>query len=151
MSLVSGASPIRKDPIRKDHWIGDILGLSTSLLCLVHCLALPFLAVLFPFMSSTLHLGVSVHLAFIGLAVFASFLAFRQYAKPSRRNLVLWCLLASGFAALLVGAFLHGGPSEALEVPVTLLGVILLAGAHWRNISLRFRPAAKSAGALAKA
>lgn len=150
MSLVSGASHGRKD-----HWIGrvlgDILGLSTSLLCLVHCLALPVLAVLFPVLSGGLDLGLWAHLIFIGLALLASLLAFRQYPNQGGRNFRVRCLLATGFVSLIIGASLHDSPIADGETPVTLLGATLLAGAHWHNIRSRFRQAAKPASALVKA
>ncbi len=104
------------------------VGLST--LCLVHCLALPILAVSLP-LAGALAENEWIHRALVLIVVPITGLAIWQ-AFPKDRVFILGAVL--GVAILLASAFV-----EALhdhETLLTTIGALILAGAHiwrWRN------------------
>lgn len=109
----------------------DSVAISLSGLCLVHCLALPVLAVALPF------LGVFadaewVHWLFVALAIPASALALLASAAP--RSWLLMIGAALGLGLLIGGA--AGFPTHDLETLLTVSGGLLLATIHalnWRR------------------
>jgi hypothetical protein len=110
----------------------DAFGLAISAICLVHCLALPLLAVLVPAFA----LGFDAdddhtfHWVLFGLAVPISTLALWRGAARSAN--FRWLQVGTaGLALMLIGVLhLFGAGSE---VPITALGVTFLAIAHVRN------------------
>lgn len=110
----------------------DALGLAISGVCLVHCIALPLAAVVIP--AFTLGLDPrsdhAFHWLLLGLAVPISSLALWRGSLRSGDRRWLW-LGSVGLALMLVGV-LHAFGAES-EVPVTSVGVTLLAFAHVRN------------------
>ena len=104
----------------------DAVAVGLSGLCLAHCLALPLLAAMLPVLG-LLAEAEWVHQALVVLAVPIALFAFAQAANGQIR--ALFGLVAGLGASLLVaGAFV-----EALhdyETLLTVLGAILLAGAH---------------------
>jgi hypothetical protein len=121
------------DPIpHSEHHRLDAVGLAISGICLVHCLALPLLAVLLP--AFALGFGAEgdriFHWALLGLAVPISTLALWRGAARSR----YWRWLQVGTAGLvlmLIGVLHVFGANS--EVPITACGVALLAIAHVKN------------------
>ena len=112
----------------------DALGLAISAICLVHCLALPVIALLVPALSfgfgpETDH---SFHWLLLALAAPISTLAlWRGAARSADRR---WLKLGSvGLVIMLIGV-LHVFGAES-EVPLTMLGVVLLAIAHVKNFA----------------
>lgn len=113
----------------------DGLAISLSGVCLVHCLALPFLAVTLPFLGVFAE-AEWVHWLFITLAVPASALALR--ASGGWR---LWPLLTGailGLALLIAGA--AGWPDHDLEIYLTVSGGLALAAVHALNWRRTRRP-----------
>jgi hypothetical protein len=114
----------------------DAAGAALSSLCLVHCLALPLLALLMP---AAVALGGhahgddhGLHLLFVALALPVSLLAFRRGLRLHDEKGPLMLALA-GFALMLAGAFAHGLSVQLL----TVCGGLLVAGAHLRNWRLQ--------------
>lgn len=112
----------------------DALGLAISGICLVHCLALPVIALLVPaftfgFGAQTDH---SFHWLLLGLAVPVSTLALWRGA--ARSNDWRWLKLGSvGLAMMLIGVLNAFGVES--EVPLTMVGVVMLAIAHIKNFA----------------
>jgi hypothetical protein len=118
-------------PDARNHRL-DAFGLAISAICLVHCLALPLLAVLVPafafgFDTDGDH---TFHWVLFGLAVPISTLALWRGA--ARTANFRWLQIGTaGLVLMLIGVLhLFGGGSE---VPITAFGVTLLAIAHVKN------------------
>ncbi|WP_081775038.1 MerC domain-containing protein [Methylobacillus glycogenes] len=109
----------------------DKLGNFVSLLCLVHCLVLPWLAM---FMPLSVFLDESVHVwlfaALLPAAVFGAWSGWRHHAdlKPS-------LLLASGLILVGCAAFLP--MNTAAEIALTIPGSLLLIAGHSLNRRLQ--------------
>jgi len=103
--------------------------------CLVHCLALPVLMVLAPWISLGIFGEKWFHLALVVIVVPISLFAFRMgYRQHGGRGMLLPGL--SGLALVALAAvmeFAHIGSHE-LAAGVTSLGGILLIVGHWRNL-----------------
>ena len=107
----------------------DIVAISLSAGCLLHCLALPVLSALLPVLgvvseAEWIHKGlVLVAIPFSGYAAFTRGKRFRD------RFFV--ALVLAGLSLLLAAAFVER--LHDIETPVTVLGAVLLASAHlWR-------------------
>jgi hypothetical protein len=132
------SAPPRPDPIgakTKLRTASDFIGIGLSLLCLVHCLALPVLIAFAPAILHNLpgddvtHRSLAVAIALVG------FLAFRSGYRVHRRRRVLVAFVAGlvlvSIAALLGDEVLTGYG----EAAITVCGGILLVTAHLVNHS----------------
>ena len=107
------------------------MALSLSGLCLLHCLALPVLAVALPFLG-VLADAEWVHWLFVALAVPASALALVDTGGRRSAALIIGALL--GLGLLIAGA--AGWPDHNSETLMTIAGGLVLAGVHalnWRR------------------
>ncbi len=109
----------------------DIMAISASGLCLLHCLALPFLASLLPLLT-----GIAdnewIHKFFVIVALFATGFALLR-SKPGRDRVIFAALATVGAALLFASAYIHA--LHDIERPLTIVGALLLASAHlfrWR-------------------
>lgn len=110
-------------------WI-DFSAIALSSLCLIHCLALPLLAVVLP-LAGLWAEAEWVHQLFVGLAVLASAGALVSDYRRGR-GVGFALRVAPGLALLVLGAFV-----EALhdyETALTVMGAIALAYAHGRRL-----------------
>ena len=108
----------------------DASAVGLSALCLVHCLALPALALMLPVLGLWAR-AEWVHVVFVLIAAPIAAASFVQLPTLRVRS---WRLL--GLAGLGLGLMCAGAlelPVAALERPLTLLGGLLLAGAHLAN------------------
>lgn len=107
----------------------DASAITLSGLCLVHCLALPALAVALP-LAGLWAEQEWVHQIFalsaLPITVFAMTRPFHEGARTS------FILLAGSGLALLIGAAFIEGLHD-LETPLTVVGALLLATAHIRR------------------
>ncbi|PPU77072.1 MULTISPECIES: MerC family mercury resistance protein [Xanthomonas] len=117
----------------------DNSAIALSSLCLLHCLALPLLAVALPLLG-TWSRAEWVHVVFATAAVPLSGYALwsnqRRHALPA----ALWGMAGCGLAGLALGA--SGIADEHLETPITVVASLLLASAHLLNLRLRRRSCA---------
>lgn len=113
------------------HVIVERAALGGSLLCLVHCLALPIIFAALPALGSLLPSGFIFHLAMLAFAVPASGLAL---SASFRRNRLKGPLLLGlfGVAFLAAGVLAAGGSPS--ETPLTVTGAFMLAVAHVANL-----------------
>ncbi len=114
----------------------DNLGIAASTLCLIHCMAMPFLIAFLPFMGLQFLEGELAHrviaLFVFGFAIFAIGPGYMQH----RRKQVL---VATVFGLTLVaGALLVAGPffGEQYELPFITTGNLILVVTHLRNRKL---------------
>jgi hypothetical protein len=101
-----------------------------SLLCIVHCLALPVAAMALPFLAAAAE-AEWVHFVFAVLAVLVS--AMVVVNSPAARTLGFLMPVVTGAALVVFGLF-----SDALgvaEVLPTVTGGLLLAFAHGRRLA----------------
>lgn len=109
----------------------DGLAMSLSGLCLVHCLALPVLALSLPILGAFAE-AEWVHWLFVAFAVPVSMLAL--FSGSGRTPWTLIAMAVVGLNLLVAGA--AGWPYHDWETPLTVAGGLVLAGAHainWRR------------------
>ncbi len=105
---------------------GDLAAISLSGLCLIHCLALPVLAVALPILGVWSEMEW-VHRAFIGIAAPISMWALSQGGRRGRTRRVM--LAATGLGLMVAGA---AGVGD--ETAMTVAGGLTLAVAHVLNL-----------------
>lgn len=117
--------------------IFESVAISASLLCLVHCLALPVLLLLLPGMLGLFAQSEQFHYAALALVVPAALAAFwlgwRRHR--ARRPMLLGAL---GTICLIVALL---PPLHDFETPFTVAGSLLLVAGHLINWRLRRRAA----------
>lgn len=106
----------------------DGLAMSLSGLCLVHCLALPVLALGLPILGIFAE-AEWVHWLLVGLAAPVSMLALLGASAHRSWGLVAVALI--GLCLLLAGA--AGWPDHDWETALTVAGGLVLASVHWAN------------------
>ena len=110
----------------------DASAMTLSALCLIHCLALPVLAVSLPVFGVWAE-AEWVHKAFVVFAVLISGGLIIQ-SVVRRQTLTFAGLAVSGLAFLIAGAFVEAFHDH--ETLLTVIGALLLASAHvirWRS------------------
>lgn len=118
----------------------DKAAVALSGLCLLHCLALPFVVVLLPFLNEVAidRWHAPMLLVVIPVSVFAFAVGFRRHGNRG--------VLAIGTAGMLlmlvggtVGHYLMGLTTDRV---LTIAGALVLAAAHYRNsrLSKHYRP-----------
>jgi hypothetical protein len=108
----------------------DGAAVALSLLCIVHCLALPLAAMALPFLAAAAE-AEWVHWVFAVLAVLVSAMVVAN--SPSARALGFLVPVGTGAALVVFGLFAEGvGMAEALP---TVTGGLLLAFAHGRRLA----------------
>ncbi len=119
------------------QFILDRFAIALSMLCAVHCLAVPVLLVTFPSFMVSFHFDDHVfHELLIFLVVPSSIIAILLGCKShnSQQVLTLACI---GIVALIATALLgHDVLGETGEKSATLIAASILAFAHWKNYSL---------------
>ena len=115
----------------------DNLGIFASVLCLIHCLAMPFVVAAIPFIGMKWQWLQSettenVLIAFIvGFAVFAIIPGYREHKKP-----LALAGLVVGLALVAAVAVLRGQFPANFELPLISVGNLLLVGTHLLNRKL---------------
>jgi uncharacterized membrane protein (DUF485 family) len=114
----------------------DALGIALSVLCMIHCLALPLIISFAPAVLEELPGDDVTHRTLaIGIAL-AGGLAFRSGYKIHRKRRIL-ALFLLGIALISAAAIIGEPTLPALgEAAITVCGSILLVTAHWCNRSL---------------
>lgn len=107
----------------------DFLGFSASVLCAVHCMAIPVVMAVGAFSGLAWISNPWMEAGFIGLSFgIASWSLLQSYFQHHRQYLPLR-IVAVGFALLLLSRF----TGQAWEPFLAALGGIAVAGAHWAN------------------
>jgi drug/metabolite transporter (DMT)-like permease len=114
----------------------DKMAISLSLLCAIHCLALPLLIVLLPSITALQLYGEDFHLWMLLAVIPTSLYALGVGCKAHRRYRVLILgllgLLFLILAVVLGEAFL----GERGEKILTLIGAVIMASGHYWNYRL---------------
>lgn len=112
----------------------DKTGASVSVLCLLHCLLLPVLAPIIPFLEAVEESELS-HLFFAILIVPIAVLTFDKGYREHKKKLVP-TLGYIGLGFICFSFFIHDHGFLAKESLITSIGSILLVVAHILNIRL---------------
>lgn len=119
--------------LHREDWL-ESAGACASMLCLVHCLAMPLLIAALPALGQVLPVSERFHLWVLAFAIPASGAAL---LVGRNRHGVQWPLAlgAGGLLLLAIGALVLG--EGAGETSATVAGSLLLAMAHIANWRLR--------------
>lgn len=119
-----------------DHdWL-DGVSVGASLLCLIHCLALPLLIAALPALARALDLREGFHLLVLAAAIPTSAVALIAGRRRHGAFVPVFTGIA-GLALMAAGALFAS--RAATETALTVAGSLLLAGAHIANWRLRAR------------
>lgn len=111
------------------HAWSHYIGLSASFLCLIHCLALPFVTPLLPFLVGHNHwLVESIFVTLIMLSTITIYKGYREHQEP--RSLILGIL---GFALLFTSLLFD---HNQLQIIISVSGSMLMTAAHYTNYKL---------------
>lgn len=108
----------------------DVSAVGLSALCLIHCLALPGLSLLLPVLGLWAQ-AEWIHVAFIAAAAPVAILALVDLRALRPHSWTILGIAGSGLALMLAGAVEF--PNPLYERPLTVLGGLLLSGAHIAN------------------
>lgn len=119
----------------------DRLAIGLSSLCVIHCLAAPFLVVLLPGLNVIHFNDEAFHLWLLIAVIPISFLSLSLGCSQHRNRKVMtlgFVGLAILFSALFVENFVAEGfaNGENLEKILTVLGACIVAASHYLNFSL---------------
>ncbi len=117
--------------------LADLLGITLSLTCLVHCLALPLLILLAPALGTGIAMPEWVHAAILMLALPAAIFAMKDGWRRHGRAIPAG-LAAAGVSFLGAGLVAHEGwiaftDPETADRLLTSIGAVTLASAHLLN------------------
>lgn len=115
--------------------IWDFLGMITSVLCVIHCVALPVIALLLPTVAAYFS-GDATHQIFFGILLWAgAFALVPGYRMHRKLRPIAWLLVG---LILMTGAtfYVHDLLSHAWEPIIAILGSMCLIRAHYLNHKL---------------
>ncbi|MEL7144964.1 MAG: MerC domain-containing protein [Bacteroidota bacterium] len=117
----------------KNYFIGlhaDFFGFMASLLCLIHCLCLPFLLSVLPLVGATYLENPMVEGGLLLLSLLVTGFAFRKHLKGSSIFQLPIYLALAGFVIIFSAGFTA---TEAAEISVKAIGVLLVCAAHFTH------------------
>lgn len=110
----------------------DFIGFTASILCAIHCAALPLVLAITATTGSSFIENSGIEVIVIAASVIlGSAAVFRGYSKHKQAKPVYY--LAIGFVLLIAG---HAFDSLALEVILISIGAVFIASAHVANWKL---------------
>lgn len=114
----------------------DQVAIALSAVCIVHCLAVPVLVAVLPIAALSFGNDQHFHGLMLWLVVPTSAVGFGLGYRLHRRA----GIVAAGAVGILIlwaaAAYGHTAWPEAAEILVSLVGSLLLGGAHWQNFRL---------------
>jgi hypothetical protein len=114
----------------------DTLGITASTICIIHCMAMPFLITLLPLFGWQFLEGRTAHRVLAAFVLTFALLAVVPGYLKHRRQDILASMLA-GLSCVLYATFAPADiMPEALELPLITIGNIILVATHWRNRKL---------------
>lgn len=110
--------------------LGDQAAIGTSVLCLVHCLAVPLAVASFPAFARVAAMPEWFHLVLVLLAMpISGWAMIAGYRRHGAIMPVVWA--ATGLLLMILGV--SGGWSVFAESGITVVGSLVLALAHFLN------------------
>ena len=140
--LTSPATMAAGDGPAPAHWwhLADRVGATASFLCAIHCALLPFVLTLLPLLGLGFLAGHRFERGFVmfaaTLALFALVGGYRRHRRPLPLMLAM-----PGLLLLLLGVTWAADVSVVLHSTMVTCGGLLLASAHFVNLSIDRRHA----------
>lgn len=114
----------------------DLLAVSISGLCVIHCLLMPLALIMFPILSGSLFAGEDFHRFLVWVILPTSSAAFLLGCRRHKDNKVLLLGILGMFVLVSSAFWGHDLVGELGERLFTVLGGLVLAAAHLRNFRL---------------
>ena len=112
---------------RKINW--DALGITTSLLCAIHCALLPLVVATLPVLGINIIHNPLFEFGMIGLAFFIGTWALWHGFRYHHGRLLAWLLFVVGIILLIAKQVWH-----AYELGILPFAVVLIVAAHVLNL-----------------
>jgi hypothetical protein len=111
----------------------DMLGIAASSICLVHCLAMPFIITFLPFLGWQFLEGkLTHHILAAFVFSFAMFGIVPGYLKHHEKTVLAGMIF--GLSLVLIATLCCGGYlPEKWELPMITIGNLILVVTHWHN------------------
>lgn len=112
--------------------VWDRLGIAFSSACVVHCILVAFLPIVFPAISAYTH-STWIHIVVGVIILFTSPLAF---VPGYRKHGLTWIIATaiSGLFFILLGVLLEGHTSDQMSHGVSIFGSVILVFSHAKNL-----------------
>jgi hypothetical protein len=111
----------------------DRIAIALSTICIVHCLAMPFVIAVLPVAALTFGGDAHFHTLMLWFVVPTSVLGFAfGYRVHARLGVVLLGAAAIGVLAF-TALYAHGAWDTSVETLANVAASVALAAAHWRN------------------
>lgn len=115
--------------------IWDKFGICASALCLIHCLATPFIIMLFPSIQFVLGENHFIHEIFAVIVITLVVIAvYPQCHRHGHKDIIAFAVVGS---ALIISAIFLFEETPFLHYSLTIAGSISLIVAHVKNMKLR--------------
>ena len=116
--------------------VSDKTAIGLSIICALHCLALPSLLVMLPALTALNLADEMVHIWMLVAVIPISIYALTKGCRKHKR-LEIMALGLTGLAALIAAALLgHDILGETGEKTVVTTGAFIIAVSHWQNHQL---------------
>lgn len=112
--------------------VWDRLGITFSTACVIHCVAVAFLPLIFPALSTIFH-STWIHIAVGFIILFTSPLAF---VPGFKKHGLTWIIgvAVTGLFFIMMGVLLEGRVSDQISHGVSIIGSLALVFAHAKNL-----------------
>jgi hypothetical protein len=118
----------------RHNWINaDTFGIAASIICVIHCLALPVLAMTLPTLALEAEHGHMAHFILAGFVVAFCLFAIIPGYRQHRHNHVLYGMVTGVGLVLFATFFADSVFGPVAEMPIITLGNFIVVAAHLRN------------------
>ena len=121
--------------MRHPEHVADGVSVSLSVLCVIHCLALPVMATILPSLLAMPFSDERFHIWLVCAVIPISTYALTMGCKK-HKNYQIWIPGVAGMAVLLTAALGGDVIGENLERVFTLIGAGIIALSHYWNFTL---------------
>ncbi len=111
----------------------DRIGITASVLCAIHCAAIPFLLTMLPLWGLEFMADERVEMAMIGLSLVIGVWSLVGTYRKNHHKIAPVLILIAGFLLIGLGHFIGNQPLEPVLIP---LGGLTIAAAHVLNLRL---------------
>lgn len=115
------------------HNIGKI-STALTILCSIHCIATPVLALFIPFMGT--HQSDWVELALIAFIILLGGSSIYHGVKSHHHKRLPAIFFVSGLVLMIIGYFLHASEFQKIHTALTVIGSSLSAAGQIYNLKL---------------
>jgi len=112
--------------------VWDRIGIAFSSACVVHCIFVAFLPLIFPALTIYTH-SSWIHITVAIIILFASPLAFLPGYRSHGVTWIMGCAM-SGIVLILAGIAVEGKTSDQMSHGISILGSLILVFSHAKNL-----------------